>query len=83
MFGIRNFRALCCNNEDRRVVDLTSKDAPLSCAICEMDDPVGYIQSTVGLDLGDIDEISAKSVELDKLHFLAPCDLQAVKACGR
>ena len=67
---------------NRRVVDLTSKDAPLSCDICEMEDPVGFIRSTVGLDLGDIDEISANPVELDKLHFLAPCDLQAVKACG-
>ena len=45
--------------------------------------PVGFIRSTnVGLDLGDIDEIAVNSVELDKLHFLAPCDLQAVKACG-
>ena len=67
---------------NRRVVDLTSKDAPLSCDICEMEDPVGFIRSTVGSDLGDIDEISANPVELDKLHFLAPCDLQAVKACG-
>ena len=67
---------------DGRVVDLTSKVSPLSSTVCEMDDPVRFIRSTVGLDLGDIDEISANPVELDKLHFLAPCDLQAVKACG-
>ncbi len=67
---------------DRRVIDLTCKEAPLSCAVCEMDDPVNFIRSNTGVDLGDIDEISANSVELDKLHFLAPCDLQAVKACG-
>ena len=34
------------------------------------------------MDLGDIDEISKNPVELDKLHFLAPCDLQTIKACG-
>ena len=51
---------------NRRVVDLTSKDAPLSCDICEMEDPVGFIRSTVGSDLGDINEISANPVELDK-----------------
>ena len=67
---------------DRRVIDLTSGDAPLCSTVCEMDDPVGFIRSTEGLDLGDIDEIAANPVELDKLHFLAPCDLQAVKACG-
>ena len=67
---------------DRRVIDLTCKEAPLSCAVCEMNDPVNFIRSNTGVDLGDIDEISANSVELDKLHFLAPCDLQAVKACG-
>ena len=50
-------------SKNRRVVDLTSKDAPLSCDICEMEDPVGFIRSTVGLDLGDIDEISANPVE--------------------
>ena len=67
---------------DRRVLDFTCKDAPLSSTVCEMDDPVGFIRSTVGCDLGDIDEIAANPAELDKLHFLAPCDLQAVKACG-
>ena len=67
---------------DGRVIDLTSEDAPLCSTVCEMDDPVGFIRSTVGLDLGDVDEIAANSVELNKLHFLAPCDLQAVKACG-
>ena len=67
---------------DGRVVDLTSKGSSLSSTVCEMDDPVGFIRSTVGLDLGDIDEISKNPVELDKLHFLAPCDLQTIKACG-
>ena len=67
---------------DGRVVDLTSKGFSLSSTVCEMDDPVGFIRSTVGLDLGDIDEISKNPAELDKLHFLAPCDLQTIKACG-
>ena len=68
---------------DDRLVDITGKDAPLVRDICEMDDPTGYVRSAPGVDLGPVSEIEANSPgDLTAIHFLAPCDLQSVKACG-
>lgn len=51
--------------------------------ICEMAAPADYVTSAQGIDLGALDDIAANPAgDLTKLHFLAPCDLQAVKACG-
>ncbi|WP_424933445.1 fumarylacetoacetate hydrolase family protein [Amaricoccus macauensis] len=66
-----------------RVIDITSAAAPLVRDICEMDDPAGYVRSAPGRDLGALEEIaSARVGDAAALHFLAPCDLQAIKACG-
>lgn len=66
-----------------RVIDITSRNAPLVRDICEMDDPAGYVSSAEGTDLGGVGEIAAnQSGDQSKIHFLAPCDLQSVKACG-
>jgi fumarylacetoacetate (FAA) hydrolase family protein len=66
-----------------RVFDITSRAAPLVRDICEMDDPAGYVQAATGRDLGPLDALMAASVgDLSVPHLLAPCDLQAVKACG-
>lgn len=65
-----------------RVVDITSKTAPLVRDICEMDDPAGYVQGAEGADLGALADIVANGTDLAKVHMLAPCDLQSVKACG-
>ncbi|PYG30950.1 fumarylacetoacetate hydrolase family protein [Pelagimonas varians] len=62
--------------------DITSANAPLVRDICEMDDPVGYVASAPGLDLGPAETIAANATDTGHLHLLAPCDLQAVKACG-
>lgn len=68
---------------DGRVVDLTSKSAPLVRDICEMDDPAEYVRTAPGNDLGSLEDIAANDPgDLSKFHFLAPCDLQSVKACG-
>lgn len=67
---------------DGCAIDITSRDAPLVRDVCEMDDPVDYIISIVGTDLGKIDQISANPIDTNVLHFLAPCDLQVIKACG-
>lgn len=68
---------------DGRVVDITARTAPLVRDICEMDDPAAYVRNAAGTDLGSVEEIAANPVGDQGLtHFLAPCDLQSVKACG-
>jgi len=66
-----------------RVIDITNPTAPLVRDICEMEDPAHYVQTAPGRDLGPLDDIMAAPVgDLSVPHLLAPCDLQAVKACG-
>lgn len=66
-----------------QVVDITSKEAPTVRDICEMADPVGYIRSSAGTVLGPLDAIASNPCDDVKVvHFLAPCDLQTIKACG-
>ncbi|MEP3276726.1 MAG: fumarylacetoacetate hydrolase, partial [Stappiaceae bacterium] len=68
---------------DGQVVDITSKTAPLVRDVCEMDDPVAHVRQADGVDLGSLASVMAnRAGDLGKTHFLAPCDLQAVKACG-
>lgn len=68
---------------DGHVFDITAKTAPTTRDICEMDDPAGYVKSAPGRDLGPLDVLAAAPVgNPDTVHFLAPCDLQAIKACG-
>jgi fumarylacetoacetate (FAA) hydrolase family protein len=56
--------------------DLTARAAPTVRDILEMDDPAGYVRQAEGSDLGRADILE------NGLRWLAPCDLQAVKACG-
>ena len=68
---------------DGKLVDITSKEAPLVSDICAMDDPAGYARAASGRDLGDVETIAAAPVgDPGALHFLAPCDIQPIKACG-
>lgn len=65
------------------VIDITSKTTPLVRDICEMQDPSAYVTGTIGKSMGLITDIlSAPVGDLNQTHFLAPCDLQAIKACG-
>jgi len=64
------------------VIDITHKTAPSVRDICEMDDPAGYVRTAQGVSLGPLDVIADAPVAPDTLHLLAPCDLQAIKACG-
>lgn len=65
------------------VIDITSAIAPTSSAICEMADPAAYVRAAQGTSLGTLAEIASNSPrDLSRPHLLAPCDLQAVKACG-
>ena len=67
---------------DGRVIDITSKTAPTVRDICEMDNPADYVRTADGNDRGALKDIATNACDLDKLHFLAPCDLQSIKACG-
>lgn len=65
------------------LVDITSPEAPLVRDICEMEDPLGYVRSATGPVLGSLEDFLGRSPgDLSQSHLLAPCDLQAVKACG-
>jgi fumarylacetoacetate (FAA) hydrolase family protein len=54
--------------------------------LLERDDPVAWLSAHTGEDLGPLEAIAANSREAgrDPAHpwLLAPCDLQAIKACG-
>jgi fumarylacetoacetate (FAA) hydrolase family protein len=65
-----------------RAIDITSRATPTVRDICELEDPVVYVREAKGVDLGDADTIAMNTVDPSQLHFLAPCDLQAIKACG-
>ena len=66
-----------------QVVDITSRAAPTSRDICELDDPAAHVRGANGVALGTLDQIAANRVgDMSVVHFLAPCDLQSVKACG-
>ena len=65
------------------VIDITSKDAPTVRDICEMDAPADYVRSAPGQTVGTLAGLVTNAVgAAEQAHFLAPCDLQAIKACG-
>lgn len=66
-----------------RVIDITSRDVPTMRDLLERDDLVAYVQNTQGADLGSVEAIAQASTEAPVApHFLAPTDLQAIKAAG-
>jgi fumarylacetoacetate (FAA) hydrolase family protein len=67
-----------------RVVDITTKAAPTMRDLLEQADVVAFVAGIAGEDLGALADITAASVEPagEVTRLLAPCDLQAVKACG-
>ena len=68
---------------DGRVVDITSTAAPTVRDICELDNPAGYVATAAGKDIGSFEEIAENPVGDRSIHhLLAPCDFQAIKACG-
>ncbi len=66
---------------DGIVTDITSRAAPTVRDVMEMDDPAGHVRAAPGEALAPLSEI-APGTETGALRFLAPSDLQAVKACG-
>ena len=73
-----------------RVWDITSRAAPTLRDLLEVEDLVGFLAASSSEDpgredLGPLDGILQSSREQgdpDAMRLLAPCDLQAIKACG-
>lgn len=64
----------------KKIVDVTSPVAPTMRDLLEMEDPVSWLKQQSGPALASLDEILTG--DIDGLRLLAPCDLQAIKACG-
>ncbi|SIQ52454.1 Fumarylacetoacetate (FAA) hydrolase family protein [Rhizobium sp. RU20A] len=71
---------------DGKVIDITAPAHPTMRDLLEADDPVALVEAADGETLGSIDALLAAAFDAagdpGRLHLLAPCDLQAVKACG-
>ena len=65
---------------DGVLFDITSRAGPTVRDICEMDDPAGFVKDTVGREIGPLSELG--TMDTGRVHLLAPCDLQVIKACG-
>ena len=61
-----------------RLLDITSRQAPLVRDICELEDPAGFVSDAPGVDLGDAATIAGTRPHPDRLHLLAPCDLSLI-----
>lgn len=58
------------------LVDITSKTAPTVSDILERTDAQEYVAQRSGRPLAPVDDLP------DMMRWLAPCDFQAIKACG-
>ena len=68
---------------DGEVVDITSASAPTVSDLCELEDPARHVREAPGASLGPVGTLLGHRVgDLSRPHFLAPCDLQPVRACG-
>ncbi len=70
---------------DGNLVDLTSKKIPTMRDLLELEDPAAFVRQAEGETIGTLDDILAAShpaASQNQTRLLAPCDLQAVKACG-
>ena len=69
-----------------RVVDITCRAFPTMRDLLEQEDPAALVKAAKGEDLGALADIAVASIEpkagTGDVYLLAPCDLQAVKACG-
>ena len=67
-----------------RAIDITSRAIPTMRDLLESPDPVVMACESDGRDLGDVAEIAAATIDgrPEVPTWLAPVDLQAIKACG-
>jgi len=68
---------------DGELIDITSKRVPTMRDLLDLSDPVAHARSASGEAIASVDAVMARPAGgSDEVHLLAPCDLQAVKACG-
>jgi len=67
-----------------KVLDITSPAIPTMRDLLERPDAADFARSAPGTEIGTLEDLLSASVEAaaDATRLLAPCDLQAVKACG-
>ena len=68
-----------------QVMDVTCRDVPTMHDLLEREDPVAWLRAASGEPVCTLAELEAASLaapDADALRLLAPCDLQAIKACG-
>ncbi|GIL01178.1 MAG: fumarylacetoacetate hydrolase [Alphaproteobacteria bacterium] len=61
-----------------RLVDITSRAAPTVRDVCETADPAEFVRTAEGRDICALADLGGRP----DVSLLAPCDLQAIKACG-
>lgn len=71
-----------CTLRGQDVVDVTCSIAPTVSDLFELDDPVAFLRGAPGEVIARLDDLEGNSPEGQDIHLLAPCDLQAIKACG-
>ncbi len=64
------------------VVDITSRAAPTVRDVLEMENPAAYVAAAEGAPLASLEDVAKASLGDGPARLLAPCDLQAIKACG-
>ena len=68
---------------DGFVYDITTKKIPTVRDLLELENVDEYLNNSQGEKLISIDDLLLSSSKKDKeIHLLAPCDFQAIKACG-
>lgn len=74
-----------CTLRGDTIFDVTCPDVPTVRDLLELDDPSTWLSNAEGVPVGSLAEIEANSTERPdpaRPWFLAPSDLQAIKACG-
>ncbi len=69
--------------KDVDVYDITSKEIPTVRDLLELEDVKNYLSNVQGIKLLSLEELFVSSLKKKAEYcLLAPCDFQAIKACG-
>ena len=69
--------------KDGNVYDITSKEIPTVRDLLELEDIKKYLNNVQGIKLISVEKLFELSFKKNsEYHLLAPCDFQAIKACG-
>ena len=69
---------------NKHVYDITSSNIPTMRDLLELNDVKEYLDHNIGEKLVSVQELlmSSLAIENKQLSLIAPCDFQAIKACG-